>query len=141
MRRLLLLSTTALFALAAGPDRRGTAEDLYASLGGLWRPADEKAPLECFWLHRNEKGVEDGPNSSPWRVRLAFNPRGPDDYSGPAARVEADNGGLTVTLPAATAGGRPLVLRIAKKGDKVLVRVTGGRFAGTYEVRRGPAKQ
>jgi hypothetical protein len=141
MRWSFLLVSTVLFTLSSGAgagEKPRTAEELYQALGGLWRPVDEKKPLEVFWLHRNEKGVPEGPNDGPWRVRLAFTPRGPDDFSGQPAQVEADGNGLKVTLPDSA---KARTLRIDKRGDRFVVEVAGGQFAGVYQVQRRPSKQ
>jgi hypothetical protein len=81
-----------------------TADQLYKEVGGLWRPVDEKKPLETFWLHQGEKAPA-GQEGTPWRIHLAFSHRSADDYIGPPVKVEVEGEGLKITLVPAGEGG------------------------------------
>jgi len=146
-----LASTLLAGILLSAPAGRGdvtkkppkSPEELYAALKGPWRAAAEESPLAGFWLHRNEKAPVPPVGASPWGVILDFRPGSPEGYRGPPAKVEADGDGLKITLPPAGKDEKrgTRALHVRRNGDTLEVRVTGGRFEGTYELRRVPSKQ
>lgn len=121
-----------------------TVGQLYAAhFPGPWGADGGKARLGGLWLHRNEKGRANRPNEGLWRINLNFAGGGPEGFRGTPEKVEADGDGLKITLPPAGKGeGRKTrVLRIQRAGNKLKVRVIGGRFEGAYELKRVPSKQ
>jgi hypothetical protein len=107
----------------------------------MWQAADEKSPLVSLWLHRREKAADPRPDGSPWGVILVFADRG-ERYEGAPAKVEADSTGLKIVL--APPGKREKrgagTLRISKAGERLKVRVIGGKFQGTYWLDKARAK-
>ncbi len=122
---------------------------LYDAVGGPWRPEDENSSLTFFWLSRREKEPvppgesSESPADSTWRLRLDFINKSPEGYDGAPEKVEVEGDGLTVTLvpPGKDEKRGTRTVRIRKDGDKLEVRVTGGKFEGTYKLKRVPSKQ
>src|SRR5262245_32218628 len=141
-QRELLLLLAGLLSLAFAPapfprtsrDRPDPekVERLYATLGGTWR-TESDAPLDYLWLHRGEKAPENDQGGSPWRLALAFDANPRERFTGAPARIEADGDALKITLPPPEKGEDrgTRSLRICRVGDRLLVRVIGGRFEGT----------
>jgi hypothetical protein len=130
---------------AAEPEKdQKTVKELYKEVGGPWRADDEKSALTAVWLHRNEKApIPPQGKAAEWGVILTFVDRGTEGYDGAPEKVEADCDALKITLPPAGEGEKrgTSTLRLKRVGDKLEVRVTGGQFAGTYELKRVPSKQ
>lgn len=146
LKPLLVLSILVLALSAPGAEREKpakTPEQLYGRLGGPWRSDDDKSPLAGVWLHRNEKSDPPSPKALPWSVILDFRGGSPEGYSGEPARVKVDGDGLKITLPPARVDEkrRTHTLRLQRDGDRLEVRVSGGRFAGTYHLKRVASKQ
>lgn len=126
------------------PNPKGkSAEELYAILRGPWRPVDETCALSQLWLHRHEKATVDSANGSPWRLILRFSDRGSEGFEGTPEKVEIDSDWLRITLPPAAKGEKRETesVRLRKAGDKLEVRIVGGKFAGTHKLDRVPSKQ
>jgi hypothetical protein len=93
-------------------------------------------------LHRYEKAAS-APDDATWGVTLEFVDRSPEGYTGVPQRVEGEGDALTITLPPAGKGEKrgTRTLRLRKDGDKLKVRVIGGPFEETYELKRTTWKQ
>jgi hypothetical protein len=139
---LLLLPGTRSGAVPLKSPAEKRAEDLYEAFRGPWRADDDKSPLSSLLLHRYEKAAS-APDDATWGVVLVFVDRGAEGYTGVPQKVEGDGDALTITLPPAGKGEKrgTRTLRLRKEGDRLKVRVIGGPFEETYELKRSPSKQ
>src|SRR5262249_23060794 len=114
-------------------------EGLYASLGGFWRAADSGSKLNYLWIHKNEKGQEDGLEG--WRLALSFDGAPGERFEGLPARIEARGGALRIHLPPSDGRRGTHALLLSRDGDRVEVRVIGGPFEGRHALRKATSKQ